>query len=428
MMHQPDKFAGEYWLQSPILPRGFFEWALELYSTYRGLSSSIYCSDGLTISKISQESLPFLIGSTSEKDAERIAPLYPSFFQEKSISNQGKVDKADVQSEPIRLRRTDDNYTDEYLSRDKEYAQSAARDQARALRDLMAFKTVEKVKARTHARFLVVASGKGGVGKSTVALNLGIALSRQNKRVVVVDGDLGLANLDTMLGVRPKKTLWHYINTGVELSEILVKDAFGIDLLPGGSGLEDLANLSPAQTDRFISALENIESESDYIIIDTGAGINHRVITFAAAADRVILVAAPESTSILDAYGLIKVTCHHHTGQKFKVVMCRVQDGYEAKRHFDALAGVTVKYTDAMLELAGYIPNDESVKASVNQHQPLLVLYPRSNAAMAFYKLAQTISADVDRKNASEINYQTQTTHEQSGFIKRLLGALKPRS
>jgi flagellar biosynthesis protein FlhG len=300
-------------------------------------------------------------------------------------------------------------------------------DQAQSLREMMANKTFERVQSRTRARFIVVASGKGGVGKSTVALNLGIALSRRGKRIVLVDGDLGLANLDTMLGVRPSKTLWHYINAGAELDEIVIRNVFGIDLLPGGTGLEDLANLSPAQTDRLIRALEDLESQSDFIIIDTGAGINHRVIAFSSAADRVILVAAPESTAILDAYGLVKVTCSHHARQRFDVVLCRVAEAGEARRLFNALNTVVQKYTDAQMELIGFIPNDDSVKASINQHKPLLALYPRSSASQAFVRLAQVLALDF-QKRAEQAASHIDVQPERLGFIRRFFGALKSKA
>lgn len=301
-------------------------------------------------------------------------------------------------------------------------------DQAEVLRMLMAGKKAAHVTIRRGAYVIAVASGKGGVGKSTVTANLGIALARKPRHVVVVDGDLGLANLDIMFGVRPAKTLWHYINAGTDLSEILIRNAFGVDLLPGGSGFEDLANLSPSQLDRLVVALETIESQSDYIIIDTGAGIGHRVTAFAAAADLVIVVAAPESTAVLDAYGLIKATCNHHPGQKFGVVMCRASDRNEAKRHFNALRTVTEQYTSAAISLLGIIPSDESARASVNQHQPLIALYPRSSASNALVRLSQTVMQYFEKEHRRADTIQETRIPARSGFISRLLGSLKPKA
>lgn len=292
-------------------------------------------------------------------------------------------------------------------------------DQASELRQLVASRTVSKVDARDGARVIAVASGKGGVGKSTVTLNLGIALVKLGRRVVIVDADLGLANLDLMLGISPRKTLWNYINSGTTLWEILVDGPEGIVLLPGGSGIEDMANLSPDQLERLVEAIEAIEAAADYLIIDTAAGIHNRVTAFSAAADRVVLVTAPESTAILDAYGLIKATCNHHPSQKFGVVMSMAPDMWEAKRHFEALRNVAEKYTSARLELLGVIPRDEAARTAVNKHEPLLSLFPRSVASGAFMRLGQAVITSMETSALGE---------QKLGFISRLMNTLSSKA
>ena len=293
-------------------------------------------------------------------------------------------------------------------------------DQASALRQMVVEKMASRIEAREGARVIAVSSGKGGVGKSTVTLNLGIALVRLGRRVVIVDADLGLANLDLMLGISPRKTLWHYINSGTTLWEILVDGPEGIVLLPGASGFEEMANLSTAQMDRLVEAVEAIEAAADYLIIDTAAGIHNRVTAFSAAADQVVLVTAPESTAILDAYGLIKATCNHHPAQKFGVVMSMAPDIGEARRHFDALKNVAEKYTSAKMSLLGVIPRDEAARQAVNKHEALISLYPRSAAAAAFMRLGQsTITA---------MESGARPDAERQGFISRLMNTLTSKA
>ncbi len=293
-------------------------------------------------------------------------------------------------------------------------------DQASLLRQMVANRTAAKAESREGARVIAVSSGKGGVGKSTVTLNLGIALVRLGRRVVIVDADLGLANLDLMLGISPRRTLWNYINSGTTLWEILVDGAEGLVLLPGGSGIEDLANLTPDQMERLVDAIEAIEAAADYMIIDTAAGIHNKVTSFSAAAERVILVTAPESTAILDAYGLVKATCNHHPGQKFGVVMSMASDMGEAKRHFEALRNVAGKYTTAELELLGIIPRDEAARTAINKHEPLLSLYPRSPASAAFMRLGQTV--------ITALESQPKAAAAKTGFMSRLKSAFASKS
>ncbi|MEP0814031.1 MAG: MinD/ParA family protein [bacterium] len=267
-------------------------------------------------------------------------------------------------------------------------------DQASELRLLVAGKTAADVASRGGAKVLVVASGKGGVGKSTVALNLALALNRMGRGVVLVDADLGLANLDLMLGITPKLTLWNFIHQGIPLTDIVIKGPEGLVLLPGGSGFEDMANLSPDGTKRLLEGLESVIQASDYVVVDTAAGIAHQVTSFAAAADEVVAVVAPESTSVMDAYGLIKVTCAHHPGQRFGVVMSMAGDQGEARRHYEALSRVSGKYTTAKMRMLGHVPRDEAARRAVNMHVPLLVEFPRSIAALSFQKIAQNAVAE----------------------------------
>lgn len=293
-------------------------------------------------------------------------------------------------------------------------------DQASVLRRLMAGKTMERVKRRARARVITVASGKGGVGKSTVALNLAIALSRMGREVVLVDADLGLANIDLMLGITPNKTLWHFVHKGTRLSEILIEGPEGIVVLPGGSGFEDMANMTPAETERLLEALESVESAADYIIIDTAAGVHNHVIAFSAAANEVIVVSVPESTAVLDAYGLIKITCSHHPGQSFGVVFSMSDDFREAQRHFDALKAVVDRYTTAKIELFSIIPRDNAIRTSVNRRTPFLSDFPRSPAAAGFNRLARKVVDVHERQPAARAE------EASMGFIARLMNTIAP--
>jgi len=183
-------------------------------------------------------------------------------------------------------------------------------DQAEKLRK-MALNIRQQIEAEMawgpkRTRVIVISSGKGGVGKSTLALNMSLALSLRNHKVVLMDADMGLANLDIMLGLLPKYTIQHVVQGKKRIKDIIIPGPAGISIIPGGSGINELANLNDADLKNIIAEMGKLDGEYDYMIIDTGAGISKNVINFLLAADDVIIVTTAEPTSLTDAYGMVK--------------------------------------------------------------------------------------------------------------------------
>ncbi|MGI6225623.1 MAG: MinD/ParA family protein, partial [Peptococcales bacterium] len=185
-------------------------------------------------------------------------------------------------------------------------------DRLRALTKNLKAKAECEISGKSRlTKVITVASGKGGVGKTNFTLNFGLALAELGQKVLILDADLGLANVDVILGIVPKYNLLHVINDEKELSEIVIEGPKGIKIIPGGSGIYELADLKEWQLERFLIRLTTLEKEYDYLLIDTGAGISKNVLDFALAADEIFIITTPEPTSITDAYGLIKTLDKH---------------------------------------------------------------------------------------------------------------------
>ncbi|MCH4888741.1 MinD/ParA family protein [Acidaminobacter sp. JC074] len=261
-------------------------------------------------------------------------------------------------------------------------------DQAFKLRELINENSPEKVQIG-DARIIAISSGKGGVGKTNFTVNLGIALSKLGKKVTIIDADLGLANIDILLGLVPRYTLTHVLKMEKKLSEIVVEGPNGVSIVSGGSGVMDMVNLSQAELSRLIESLEYLNSESDYILIDTGAGLNHSVLSFIQAATELIVVVTSDPTSITDAYALIK-----NIGEldvSVKVVVNRVESNREGQDVFSKLNTASSKFLDLELENIGYIYEDYNVKKSVKKQVPFLIGFPNSLASRGVELVAENL-------------------------------------
>jgi len=254
-------------------------------------------------------------------------------------------------------------------------------DQAEKLRLLMK-------RAGKTARIITVTSGKGGVGKSNVAANLALCLMASGKNVVLLDADLGLANLDVLLNVRPRFTLAHVISGKRHLDEIIQTGPGGIRLVCGASGLAELADLSEFERQRIIQELSVLEHKTDVILIDTGAGISRNVIAFCDAANHTLVVTTVEPTSITDAYAMIKRISRNHTGVKISLLVNMVDSRAEAKKVYQRLADTASKFLSVTVYYAGYILRDEHVTNAVIQSEPVVLAYPRCQASYCFIALA----------------------------------------
>jgi flagellar biosynthesis protein FlhG len=235
---------------------------------------------------------------------------------------------------------------------------------------------------------IAITGGKGGVGKTSVAVNLAVALAQRNRRVVLLDGDLGLANADVFLGLSPRYTLAHVISGERTLDEILVEAPQGFHLIPAAAGAADLAQLGAAEHLGLVRAFSALATRLDVMIVDTAAGLSHSVMQFSQAAQHVMVVICDEPASITDAYALIKVLSRQHGVQRFRVLANQIRTPAGGRELFQRFERVAARFLDVTLEYAGEIPDDDCLRRSVRGQRPVLDEYPGSPAARAFKKLA----------------------------------------
>jgi flagellar biosynthesis protein FlhG len=239
-------------------------------------------------------------------------------------------------------------------------------------------------------RTISVTSGKGGVGKTNIVTNLAIALAQAGQKVLVWDADLGLANIDVLLGLKPAFNIHHLLAGEKSLTEILVQGPGGFKIMPASSGIEELANLGEGQKMRLLSEFDDYDDDLDFLLIDTGAGISSNVIYFNLAAQAVVVVVTPEPTSITDAYALIKVMSTRYNYKRFKILPNQVTGPKEAKGVFSLLANVSDQHLSSVaLDYIGFIPKDEHLLKSVRQQRAVLDLYPSAEISENFTKLAR---------------------------------------
>lgn len=271
-------------------------------------------------------------------------------------------------------------------------------DQAAALRAMMS--PAPRTPLR-RTRVLAVASGKGGVGKTNLTVNLAIALAREGKRVVVLDGDLGLANVDVVLGIAPRYTLHDVVTGQRRLGEVLVQAPGGIWVIPGGSGLEELADLTEERRQHLIAQLAELDGRVDVLLVDTAAGVSREVSAFLEAAPEVLVVTTPEPTAITDAYALIKVAAtaaaRHGASPVFRLIVNQANDVGDATTVARKLRTVAKQFMDVELETLGYVPVDRSVGKATRAQVPLLLAYPSSPAALRIVDLARRLAPDAGR-------------------------------
>jgi len=235
-------------------------------------------------------------------------------------------------------------------------------DQAYRLRDIVKNKNSQDLEAaskKINTRVITITSGKGGVGKTNFAINLAIQMSRYNKRVLIIDADFGLANIEVLLGKTPTYTFADMLQGKKEIQEIITDGPMGIKFISGGSGLVEMANLSERQIVSIIDNFQYIDQIADIILLDTGAGISRTVINFIRAANEAIIITTPEPTAVTDAYALLKAANENQQeGTDFGVVVNRVDDIREGAEIYERLSKVSEKFLNKQLSCLGYIPND----------------------------------------------------------------------
>ena len=240
-------------------------------------------------------------------------------------------------------------------------------------------------------RVISVTSGKGGVGKSNVVSNLAIALSAQGKKVLLIDADLGLGNLDVLLGLSPTYNLNHVMSGEKTVMEILIDGPAGIKIIPAGTGVQELTSLGQHEKLKLLDELDMLEEQFDILIIDTEAGISENVTYFTVAAQEIFVVVTPEPTSITDAYALIKLLATRYSEHHFKVLVNMAKDSEEALEVFRKLANVAGRFLDISLDYLGCVVKDEKVVEAVKRQKAVTELFPDSEASACFNTLARRV-------------------------------------
>ncbi|MEX2482649.1 MAG: P-loop NTPase [Gammaproteobacteria bacterium] len=243
--------------------------------------------------------------------------------------------------------------------------------------------------ASRHTRVIAVTGGKGGVGKTTVSINLAAALAATGRAVVLLDADLGLANVDVLLGITPRHTLSEVMDGHCTLSEAMVDGPCGMRIVPGASGIQRLAELGPHERAGLIDAFGHIERQLDVMVVDTAAGISANTLDFCSASHEVLVVVCDDPASLTDAYATIKVLNQSTRQHRFRVLVNMSQSEADAQRLYARLLAVCDRYLDITLDFAGHIPFDPRVPAALKRRHCLVERCPGSVAALAFKKLAQ---------------------------------------
>lgn len=267
-------------------------------------------------------------------------------------------------------------------------------DQAERLRELVNIQNNDKEKSReksSSTRIMAITSGKGGVGKTNLAVNLALALVQLEQRVTLIDTDLGLANVDLILGISPEYHLGHFFTGERDLREITIEGPLGLRVIAGGSGFQELADLSERYVDKCLEHLMELEEGSDFLIFDTGAGISYKVVQFITAADEIIVVTTSEPTSIADAYGIVKVVAKENPQTKVYLVANMIRWEDEGNQVLERLAMVAEKFLDFTVEPLGMVFYDPVVPAAVKKQEPFILTNPQAAASKNVSGLARRL-------------------------------------
>ncbi|MDG1938964.1 MAG: MinD/ParA family protein [Pseudomonadales bacterium] len=240
-------------------------------------------------------------------------------------------------------------------------------------------------------RVVAVTGGKGGVGKTNVSINLSIALSQREQRVLLLDADLGLANIDVLLGLKPERNLEDVYAGECELSDVIIDGPQGIRIIPASSGTQSMVQLGHQQHAGLIHAFSEMSDDIDVLVVDTAAGISDSVINFIRAAQEVLVVVCDEPSSITDAYALMKLLNRDYGVDAFRIVANQTRSEKEGRALYQRLLSTTDRFLDVMLRYEGEVPYDDSVRKAVRKQRAVMDAYPKSDASKAFNRLADQL-------------------------------------
>jgi flagellar biosynthesis protein FlhG len=268
-------------------------------------------------------------------------------------------------------------------------------DQAKTLRSLkdhLGEPALDRERSPIAPRVITVTSGKGGVGKTAVVANVAIALAKMDKKVLIIDADLGLANIDVVFGLTPRYNLNHFFSEERGLDEIMIEGPHGIRILPAGSGVQQFTHLDSGQQMRFMDELDSLHGFFDVVLIDTEAGISENVTYFSVAAQDILMVTTPDPTAITDAYALMKLLSTRYHQKNFSLIVNSVSDADEGLEVYQKLTTVANRYLAISIDYLGCIPFDKRVRESIRRQQPMVELYPGSKVTNAFEGFAKSLS------------------------------------
>lgn len=277
-------------------------------------------------------------------------------------------------------------------------------DQAEKLRQL-AVKDKENKKdigsEKSKPRIITVTSGKGGVGKSNFVVNIAISLQKRGKKVLIFDADMGMGNDDVLMGFLPRYNVFDVIVGNKTIAEVMIEGPHGVKLLPGGTGVARIEEVETEQREKFIEKLSSL-TDLDYIIMDTGAGINRTVLGFVACCEELIIITTPEPTSLTDAYSLIKAVSHFNIKKSAKVVINRIIDDKEGELTFNKFNSAAKKFLNIDLQYLGSIADDKRLVQAVRKQEPFVISYPSSTVAKDVNNIAdRIIGQEVNKKESS---------------------------
>jgi flagellar biosynthesis protein FlhG len=273
---------------------------------------------------------------------------------------------------------------------------------------------LKRVMHQDPVRVIAVTSGKGGVGKTNIAANMAVSLSDLGKNVMVLDADLGLANIDVLFGLQPRFNLAHVLSGEVDLNSTVINGPGNVRIVPASSGDVSMIDVPPAAQAAIIQAFSELVDQPDVLIVDTATGISDNVIRFVGAAHQAVVVVCDEPASLTDAYALIKVLSTSYGISHFEIVTNQSRRSHEGRRLYEKLCMVTDQYLDVVLRHLGDIPHDEWLRRAVQEQRSVVDAYPKSESGKAFADIAKAVSKPATRREVSgSIQF----------FLERLLGS-----